>query len=126
MEDRREAGRKILREVIGEDYFQRREDTTNDFNRPVRRFSEENCFGDLWARPTFDRKMRSLLLIGMLTAMNRTAELKLHVRSAINNGASVAEIQEVLYQCIIYCGLPAAVESFKAAEEVLRELGKIK
>ncbi len=125
MSSRREIGRKNLREVIGEEYFQRREDSTNDFNRPLRIFSEENCFGDLWERPTFSRKMRSLLLIGMLTALNRTAEVKLHVRSTINNGGTVDEIQEVLYQCISYCGLPAAVESFRAAEEVLKEMGKI-
>lgn len=125
MSERREIGRKILKEVIGDTYFENREKTTNDFNRPLRLFSEENCFGDLWARPTFDRKMRSLLLIGMLTALNRVAEVKLHVRSTINNGGTVEEIQEVLYQCITYCGLPAAVESFRAAEEVLKDMGKL-
>jgi 4-carboxymuconolactone decarboxylase len=125
MTNRREIGRTILREVIGEEYFKNREQSTNDFNRPLRQFSEENCFGDLWTRPTFDRKMRSLLLIGMLTALNRVAEVKLHVRSTINNGGTVEEIQEVLYQCITYCGLPAAVESFRAAEEVLKEMGRL-
>jgi 4-carboxymuconolactone decarboxylase len=122
---RRETGRKLLREVIGDEYFENRERNTNDFNRPLRIYSEENCFGDLWTRPTFDRKMRSLLLIGMLTAANRTAEVKLHVRGVINSGGTVEEIQEVLYQCISYLGLPAAVESFRAAEEVLKEMGKI-
>jgi 4-carboxymuconolactone decarboxylase len=124
-ETRREIGRRNLREVIGDEYFENRERATNSFNMPLRIFSEENCFGDLWERKTFDRKMRSLLLIGMLTGANRVAEVKLHVRGVINSGGTVEEIQEVLYQCILYLGLPAAVESFKAAEEVLKEMGKL-
>lgn len=122
METKREIGRRIMSEVLGETYFARREATTSEFNLPIRIFSEENCFGDLWNRPGLERKTRSLLLIGMLTALNRVTEMRFHVRSAINNGCTVSEIQEVLYQCITYCGLPAAVESFKAAEEVLTEM----
>jgi 4-carboxymuconolactone decarboxylase len=122
METKRAIGRRIMEEVLGEAYFARREATTSDFNLPIRTFSEENCFGDLWNRPGLERKTRSLLLIGMLTALNRVTEMRFHVRSAINNGCTVGEIQEVLYQCITYCGLPAAVESFKAAEDVLTEM----
>ena len=120
-----EIGRKNLREIIGAEYFDKRVATTNDFNRLVRDFSDEICFGDVWERPGLERKFRSLLLIGILTALNRAPELKLHVQGAINNGASVEEIQEVLYQCIVYCGLPAAVGAFKTAEEALTEIGKI-
>jgi 4-carboxymuconolactone decarboxylase len=122
METKREIGRRIMAEVLGETYFARREAATSDFNLPIRIFSEENCFGDVWNRPGLERKTRSLLLIGMLTALNRVTEMRFHVRSAVNNGCTVNEIQEVLYQCISYCGLPAAVESFKAAEEVLIEM----
>jgi 4-carboxymuconolactone decarboxylase len=122
METKREIGRRIMAEVLGEAYFARREASTSDFNLPIRIFSEENCFGDLWSRPGLERKTRSLLLIGMLTALNRVTEMRFHVRSAVNNGCTVSEIQEVLYQCITYCGLPAAVESFKAAEDVLTEM----
>jgi 4-carboxymuconolactone decarboxylase len=122
MATKRDIGRKIMSEVLGEAYFARREASTTDFNLPIRIFSEENCFGDCWNRPGLERKTRSLLLIGMLTALNRVTEFRFHVRSAINNGCTVSEIQEVLYQCISYCGLPAAVESFKAAEDVLTEM----
>lgn len=120
-----EIGRRNLREIIGEEYFEKRVNSTNDFNRLVRDFSDEICFGDVWERPGLERKFRSLLLIGILTALNRAPELKLHVQGAINNGATVEEIQEVLYQCIVYCGLPAAVGAFKTAEEALTEIGKI-
>jgi 4-carboxymuconolactone decarboxylase len=122
MESKRDIGRRIMSEVLGPEYFARREASTSDFNMPIRVFSEEKCFGDLWNRPGLERKTRSLLLIGMLTALNRVTEMRFHVRSAINNGCTVSEIQEVLYQCITYCGLPAAVESFKAAEDVLTEM----
>lgn len=120
-----EIGRQNLREIIGDEYFEKRVSSTNDFNRPVRDFSDEICFGDVWERPGLERKFRSLLVIGILTALNRAPELKLHVQGAINNGASVEEIQEVLYQCVVYCGLPAGVGAFKTAEEALTEMGKI-
>ncbi len=122
MNDKRVIGRRIMKEVLGEHYFGLREASTTNFNRPLREFSEENCFGDVWNRTTIDRKTRSLILLGMLTALNRAAELRIHVRAAVTNGCTVDEIQDVLYQTAIYCGLPAAVESFKVAEEVLREL----
>ncbi|MGF7159991.1 4-carboxymuconolactone decarboxylase [Rhodoligotrophos appendicifer] len=125
MNKKRETGRKIMSEVLGKEYFERREKSYSPFNTPIRVFSEENCFGDVWDRPGLERKTRSLLLLATLTALNRITEFKFHVRSAINNGCTVDEIQEVLYQCILYCGLPAAVESYKAAEEVLTEMGQL-
>jgi 4-carboxymuconolactone decarboxylase len=126
MESKRAIGRRIMAETLGKEYFERREASTNWFNEPMRRYSEENCFGDVWNRPGLEWPVRSLILIATLTALNRVAELRIHVRSAVNNGATVEQIQEVLYQCIPYCGLPASVESFKAAEEVLREMDLIK
>lgn len=125
MSDKREAGRKVMSEILGKEYFDRREASLTPFNAPIRLYSEENCFGDVWSRPGLERKTRSLLLLATLTALNRVAELRIHVRAAINNGCTVEEIQETLYQCIVYCGLPAGVESFKAAEEVLKEMGKV-
>jgi len=122
MDNKRDTGRLIMKEVLGEHYFALRDASTTAFNRPLREFSEENCFGDVWNRPGLERKTRSLILIGMLTALNRVTEMRIHVRAAITNGCTVGEIQEVLYQTAIYCGLPAAVESFKVAEDVLREL----
>ena len=121
--DKRDAGRQIMSEVLGSDYLARRDATTNSFNAPLRRFSEECCFGEAWSRPGLARPVRSLLCLVMLTALGRTAEFRIHVGAALNNGCTPEEIQEAIYQAAVYCGLPAAVESFRIAEEVLRERG---
>ncbi len=121
MSDKRERGRQIMREVLGADYFNRREATTNDFNAPIRRFSEENCFCEIWSRPGLERKFRSMLCIAMLTALNRPHEIRIHINTAVNNGCIVEEIQEVLLQTVAYCGLPACIDSFRIAEDVLGE-----
>ncbi len=125
-EDQRQNGRQILSEVIGKEYLARRDSTTNDFNRPLREFSETYAFGDIWARPGIPRKVRSMLCMAMLTALGKPEELKLHVNSAINNGCTLEEIQEVLYQTVAYCGIPATIEAFKVAEAVLKERGVLK
>jgi 4-carboxymuconolactone decarboxylase len=125
-DEQRRKGREILAEVIGADYLKKRDASTNDFNRPLREFSETYAFGDIWARPGLPRKVRSLINLGMLTALGKPAELKLHVNSALNNGCTLEEIQEALYQTVAYCGIPATIEAFKAAEEVLRERGVLK
>ena len=122
IEDQRKKGREILGEVIGAAYLERRDASTNDFNRPLREFSETYAFGDIWARPGLPRKVRSMLCMAMLTAMGKPAELRLHVNSAINNGCTD---EEVLYQTVAYCGIPATIEAFKVAEEVLAERGLI-
>lgn len=125
-DSQRETGRKILKEMLGDAYFEKREQSTNDFNRPLRKFSETYAFGDIWARPGLPKKVLSMLCMAMLTAMGKPAELRLHVNSAINNGCTLEEIQEVLYQTVAYCGIPATIEAFKVAEEVLRERGLLK
>jgi 4-carboxymuconolactone decarboxylase len=125
MSEKRETGRKIMREVLGEDYFQRREASTNSFNAPLRQLSEEMAFGTIWARPGIPRKYRSLLCLAMLTALNRPHEIRIHTNSALNNGCTVEEIQEVLLQATVYSGVPAGVDAFRAAEEVLKERGKL-
>ena len=126
IEDQRKNGRKILGEVIGSAYLERRDASTNDFNRPLRQFSETYAFGDIWARPGIPRKVRSMLCMAMLTALGKPHELEIHVNSAINNGCTVEEIQEVLYQTAAYCGIPASIEAFKVAEAVLKERGLLK
>lgn len=120
MADIRETGRDILREVVGQDYFDRREASTNDFNAEARRLSEEYCFGEIWSRPGLERKTRSLLCVAMMIALNRQHELRIHIGTALTNGATPEEIKEALLQSIIYCGLPAGLEGFRIAEEVLR------
>ncbi|WP_342643183.1 carboxymuconolactone decarboxylase family protein [Rhodoligotrophos ferricapiens] len=118
---KREMGRGLLRKIIGESYFQKREASTNDFNKDLRALSEEYCFGEIWQRPGLPPKTRSLLCIAMLTAMGKSAELRLHVGGAITNGCTVEEIKEVILQSVIYCGLPAGIEANRVAEDVLKE-----
>jgi 4-carboxymuconolactone decarboxylase len=125
-DSQRENGRKLLKEMLGDAYFEKREQSTNDFNRPLRQFSETYAFGDIWSRPGLPKKVRSMLCMAMLTALGKPAELRLHVNSAINNGCTLEEIQEVLYQTAAYCGIPATIEAFKVAEEVLKERGLLK
>lgn len=120
---RREAGRRLLMKIIGGDYFNRRDATTNNFNSDLRRLSEEYCFGEIWSRPGLPASTRSLLCIGMLAALGKAGELRLHVGGALNNGCSVDEIKEVLLQATIYCGLPTGVEATRIAEEALKERG---
>jgi 4-carboxymuconolactone decarboxylase len=81
------------------------------------------CWGEVWNRPGLDRRTRSFLNLAMLTALNRPHELKLHVRGALNNGLTKDEIREVFLQSAIYCGVPAAIDSFRVAREVFKEMG---
>ena len=83
----------------------------------------EYCWNEIWNRPGLDRRTRSIINLSMITALNRPHELKLHVRGAINNGLSKEDIQEVFLQAAIYCGVPAAIDSFRCAKEVFAEMG---
>jgi len=125
MSDMRETGRQVLKEVVGQEYFDKREASTNAFNEEARRLSEEYCFGEIWSRPGLERKTRSLLCVATMIALNRQHELRIHIGTALTNGATAEEIREVLLQSIIYCGLPAGLEGFRVAEEVLSSRGLI-
>ena len=118
--DRRDAGRQVMREVLGAPYCERRDASTNDFNAPIRRLSEEFAYGSLWTRPGIDRKTRSLVTLGMLTALNRPHEMDMHLEGAINNGCTAVEIRETLTHTVAYCGFPAAIDALRAAEAFLR------
>jgi 4-carboxymuconolactone decarboxylase len=120
---RRERGRQVLREVLGEPYLARRDASTNGFNAPVRRLSEEFAYASLWTRPGLDRKTRSLVTIAMLAALNRPHELALHLEGAINNGCSAEEIRETFTHGVPYMGFPAAIDALRVAEELLRAKG---
>jgi len=113
------------KEVLGEAYVDRSIQGANDFTRPLQKMITEWCWGEAWGDPTLPPKTRSMLNLAMLTALNRREELKLHVRGAINNGVTVNEIQAILLQACIYCGVPAALDSTKAASEVLKDMGLI-
>lgn len=120
-----EAGLKVRREVLGADYVDRSIANANDFMMAFQHITTEWCWGYGWDRPGLDRRTRSLLNLAMLTALNRAPEIKLHVRGALNNGVSVDEIKEVLLHATIYCGIPAGLDAFKAANEVLVEAGAV-
>ena len=111
------------RAVLGADYVDNSIKNADDFNLPMQELVTEYCWDAIWNRPGLDRKTRSMLNLAMLTALNRPHELRLHVRGAINNGLTKDDIKEVLLQTAIYCGVPAAIDSFKNAKEVLKEMG---
>jgi len=116
-----EAGLQVRREVLGDAHVERSLAQVSEFSRPIQEFVTEYCWGVVWTRDGLDRKTRSLLNIVMLTSLNRSHELAVHVRGAVTNGATVTEIQEALLQTAVYVGVPAALESFRVAEGVLRE-----
>jgi len=115
-------GLRVRREVLGDAHVDRSLQAVSEFARPVQEYVTENVWGALWSRPGLDRRTRSLLNLVMLTALNRSHELALHVRGAISNGCTTTEIQEALLQTAGYCGAPAALESFRVAERVLAEI----
>ena len=117
-----EIGLQIRREVLGAEYVDKSISQADDFNRPLQELVTEYCWGAAWSRPGISRKMRSLINLAMLTALNRPHEFKLHLKGALNNGCSKEEIMEVLLQTAIYCGVPAAVHSFRLAREVFSEI----
>ncbi|HUQ24614.1 MAG TPA: carboxymuconolactone decarboxylase family protein [Burkholderiales bacterium] len=116
--ERFDAGLKTRREVLGAKYVDAAMAGVDDFNREFTEMLNTYCWNDIWNRPGLPRKMRSVLNLGMLVALNKEHELKLHIRGALNNGLTKEEIKEVLLQTAIYCGVPAAVVAFRAAKEV--------
>ena len=120
-----ELGMPIRREVLGAEYVDGSMERANDFMMAFQHATTEIAWGFAWGRPGLDRKTRSLLNLAMLTSMRAHNELKLHVKGALTNGVTVEEIKEVLLHAIAYCGIPAGLEAFKAANEVLVAEGKV-
>ncbi|HTC18629.1 MAG TPA: carboxymuconolactone decarboxylase family protein [Stellaceae bacterium] len=114
-------GLAVRREVLGAEYVDKSLADADDFMMAFQNLTTEWCWGEVWSRPGLPRKTRSMLNLAMLTALNRPAELKLHLRGALTNGVTVEEIKEIFLQTGIYCGIPAALESFKVAREVFKE-----
>lgn len=121
-----ERGLKLRREVLGADYVDNSVKSANDFMMAFQHITTEWAWAYAWGRPTLDRKTRSMINLAMLTALGKAPEIKLHVRGAINNGVTVDEIKEVLLHATVYCGIPAGLDAFKAANEVLKEMGRVK
>jgi 4-carboxymuconolactone decarboxylase len=118
-----DAGLKTRREVLGEDYVNASVNKATDFNWPMQQLVTEYCWDEVWNRPGLGRRERSILNLGMISALGRSHELRLHVRGAINNGLTKDEIREIMLQIAIYCGVPAGIDSFRTAQDVFDELG---
>ena len=118
-----EKGLSIRREVLGAEYVDKAIGSADDFNRPLQELITQYCWGEIWGRPGLDRRTRSMINLAMISALNRPHEVKAHVKGALNNGLTKDDIKEVFLQVAIYCGVPAAVDSFRSAQEVFKELG---
>jgi 4-carboxymuconolactone decarboxylase len=117
-----ERGLEIRREMFGADVTDKQIRDADDFTRDIQDLVTRYCFGEVWGRELLPLKLRSLLTLAMLAALGREAELKIHVRGALANGATKEEIREVLLHAAVYCGIPAAVGGFRAAREVFADL----
>jgi 4-carboxymuconolactone decarboxylase len=118
-----DKGLAIRREVLGPAYVDKSIADADDFTRPMQELVTQYCWGEVWGRPQLDRKTRSIINLAMLTALNRPHEIKLHVRGALRNGLTKEDIREVFLQTAIYCGVPAAIDSYRVAREVFKEEG---
>lgn len=119
-----DRGMKARRAVLGDAYVDNAIKNADELTKPFQEIATEYCWGVVWGREdaSIDWKTRSLINIGMLIALNRDAELKIHMRGAVTNGATMEEIREVLIQAAIYCGVPAGSVGFRIAREVFAEL----
>jgi len=120
--ERHQQGMKVRRAVLGDAHVDRTLTRSNDFNREFQDLITRYAWGEIWTRPGLPRHTRSLITIAMMVALNRSEEFKLHVRASFNNGVTRDEIKELLLQCAIYCGVPAANSSFHMAEEVFGQM----
>jgi 4-carboxymuconolactone decarboxylase len=123
--DQFNKGLDVRRAVLGADYVDGSLAKADDFMMAFQEITTEWCWGYAWTRPGLERKTRSMLNLAMLTALGKPAELKLHVKGALANGVSVEEIKEILLHATVYCGIPAGLDAFKAAHEVLKAEGAI-
>jgi 4-carboxymuconolactone decarboxylase len=116
-----EQGLAIRKEVLGAEHVERSLSRATDFDRPMQELVTEYCWGGVWSRPGLDRRSRSLINLAMLAALGRSQELEMHIRGAVTNGVSHEEITEVLLQVAVYCGVPAGIDAFRTARQVLAD-----
>lgn len=119
--ERHVLGMKVRREVLGDPYVDRARQNASEFTEDFQDLITRYAWGEIWSRPGLPRHTRSLLTLAMTVAGNHPEEFRLHVRAAANNGVTMDEIKEVLLQCAIYCGVPAANSAFRAAAEALAQ-----
>ncbi|MBB3859379.1 4-carboxymuconolactone decarboxylase [Novosphingobium hassiacum] len=120
-DDQFERGLTLRKEVLGAGYVENAMARADDFTRPMQELSTTYCWGDVWSRPGLTRRERSLLNLGMISALNRPNELRLHVKAALRNGLTTEEIREALLQVAVYCGIPAGIDSTRIAAEAIAE-----
>lgn len=121
--ERHREGMQVRRNVLGSEHVNRAEAAKTGLDEEFQDLITRYAWGEIWTRPGLPRNIRSLLTIGLMIALNRGDELRMHLRAAVNNGVSVEEIREVLLHCAVYCGIPAANAAFHAAKEILDERG---
>ena len=121
--ERFERGLKTRREVLGSEYVDSSLEKADNFNWAMQELTTEWCWDGTWNRPGLDRRSRSILNLGMIAALNRPHELKVHIRGAMNNRLTTDELKEIFLQIGTYCGVPAAMDSFRVAKEVFKEMG---
>lgn len=119
-----EAGLATRKKVLGEDHVNRSLKNADDFTGPLQDYLVEHAWGAVWTREGLTHKERSMINLAMLTALNRPHELKLHLKGAINNGLTKEQIREIFLQTAVYCGAPAAIDSFRTAQQVFDEIEK--
>ena len=116
-----QAGLAVRKKVLGEKYVNESLANADEFTEPLQDYLTEHAWGAVWVREGLPLKTRSMLNLAILTAINRPAELRLHIRGAINNGVTKEEMREIFLQCGVYCGAPAALDAFKVARALLAE-----
>lgn len=119
-----ERGLAMRKQVMGDAFVEKAFADADDFTRPLQEFVTEHAWGSVWNRGGLDLKTRSFITLAMLAALGRTQELKGHVRGALNNGATVEEIREVLMHSAVYCGVPLCIDAMRAAREVIAEVSR--
>ena len=117
--DNKKTGLEMRRQVMGDEFVDRALGNATDFTQPLQDFVNEHAWGGVWNREGLSLKTRSLITLAALTALKCPQELKGHVRGALNNGCTVDEIREALLHCAVYAGVPAAIDAFRAAQEVI-------
>ena len=120
--ERYSSGMKVRRAVLGDAYVEKAQAAKTPFSEPFQDLITRYAWGEIWTRPGLPRNTRSLLTLEMMVALNRNDEFRMHVRAAANNNVTREEIQEVLLQAAIYCGVPAANAAFHIAQEVFAEM----
>jgi 4-carboxymuconolactone decarboxylase len=117
-----DKGLEVRKAVLGEAYVNNALKNVDDFNRPFQEMLNEYCWGTVWGREELPRKTRSMLNLAMIPILNRPNELRTHIKAALTNGVTRDEIREIFLQVAVYAGVPAAVDSFRIAQQAFAEL----